>query len=64
LVGRIRIDLNNDKADSPQPDDYMIALDWIQGSLMRSIVQGYGEKWTQARSDLPWVMAASKIIGR
>ncbi|KON27928.1 hypothetical protein AC481_03340 [miscellaneous Crenarchaeota group archaeon SMTZ-80] len=57
--GRIRIDINNDKASSPQLDDYMIELSWKANSVKKVIWNGNGKEWVLSNKEIAGLKAAS-----
>ncbi|MCW3975845.1 MAG: hypothetical protein NWE86_06355 [Candidatus Bathyarchaeota archaeon] len=44
-VAKICLDTNNDKANAPKFDDYMIGLDWSTGNASGIIWKGNGNNW-------------------
>ena len=44
-VAKICLDTNNDKANAPGFDDYMIGLDWSTGNASEIIWKGNGNNW-------------------
>ncbi len=58
-MARVRFDVNNDKANRPQTDDYMILADWNGGTLIQRTAQGNGRVWTAAKQDLGAEVASS-----
>ncbi|MEM3022162.1 MAG: hypothetical protein QW645_01365, partial [Candidatus Bathyarchaeia archaeon] len=57
--GRVRLDINNDKSDALQPDDYMISLDWRGGVAKKTIYHNDGKIWKGMEGDPLGVEAAS-----
>ncbi len=57
--GRIRLDIDNDRAGTPQLDDYMIELSWKANSAKKVIWKGDGKGWILSNNEIIGLKGAS-----
>ena len=58
-MARVRFDIQNDKAEAPQKDDYMVLVNWWEEALMTRTVQGNGTSWVPTDVDLKIEVAST-----
>jgi hypothetical protein len=58
-MARVRFDIQNDKTEAPQTDDYMILVNWWEEALMTRTVQGNGTSWVPTDVDLKAEVAST-----
>lgn len=62
-LARVRFDVNDDKSQRPQVDDYVTLVDWMGGVMQTRTVQGSGTGWVLTKNDLGAKVASTNDPG-